>query len=290
MPQREMLEMNRLDFEAIDALIDMALKEDVGTGDITTEAIVDKRVNGTAQILAKKPTVVAGLFLVERILRRLSPDVTVELLVPEGKKVAAGTVLCHIWGPYTVLLLGERTLLNFLQRMCGVATLTQRYVSAVRRNRCKVLDTRKTAPGQRSLQKYAVRAGGGTNHRTGLYDAILIKENHIAAAGGVPEAIARVKKHSPGIPVEIEVTNMEELVLAVEYGADIVLLDNMELPDISKAVAMVGERVELEVSGGVTLSTIRAIAATGVHRISVGALTHSAPAADLSMLIVPEKR
>lgn len=282
--------MNRLDFAAVDALIDAALAEDLGTGDITTDAIVDSRTQGSAQILAKKPTVVAGLFLVERILKRLNSQIRVELLVAEGKKVAAGTVLCRVHGPYDALLKGERTLLNFLQRLCGVATLTRRYATAVRKYRCKVLDTRKTAPGMRTLEKYAVRTGGGSNHRTGLYDAILVKENHIAAAGGVPQAIAAVKKHNPGMPVEIEVTNMEELVLAVEYGADIVLLDNMGLADIYRAVSMVGERVELEVSGGVTLSTIRAIGATGVHRISVGALTHSAPAADLSMLIVPEKR
>ncbi len=282
--------MNRLDMAAVDALIDAALKEDLGDGDITTDAIVNSHTQGSAQILAKTPTVVAGLFLVERILTRLSPDIRVDILVADGKKVTSGTVLCHIHGPYDVLLKGERTLLNFIQRLCGIATLTRRYVSAVRKCRCKVLDTRKTSPGMRTLEKYAVRAGGGTNHRTGLYDAILIKENHIAAAGGVPESISRVRKHNPGMAVEIEVTNMEELVLAVEYGADIVLLDNMALTDIYKAVAMVGERVELEVSGGVTLSTIRAIGETGVHRISVGALTHSAPASDLSMLIVPEKR
>lgn len=282
--------MNRLDFAAVDTLIEAALAEDLGSGDITTDALVDSRTQGSAQILAKKPTVVAGLFLVERILRRLNPDIRVELLVTEGKKVAAGTVLCHVYGPYDALLKGERTLLNFLQRLCGIATLTRRYATAVRKFRCRVLDTRKTSPGMRTLEKYAVRAGGGTNHRTGLYDAILIKENHIAAAGGVPQAIAALKKHNPGMPVEIEVTNMEELVLAVEYGADIVLLDNMGLPDIYRAVSMVGERVELEVSGGVTLSSIRAIGATGVHRVSVGALTHSAPAADLSMLIVPGKR
>ncbi len=283
--------MNRLDLEAVDQLISLAIAEDLGHADITTDAIVAGDTPGSAQIIAKKPTVVAGLFLVERIYRSLDPNITVELLENDGRKVAAGTVLCHVEGPYAALLRGERTVLNFLQRLSGVATLTRRYVSAVKKSRCSVLDTRKTSPGMRSLEKYAVRAGGGTNHRTGLFDAVLIKENHIAAAGGVPAAIKLArKKVGKNVLVEIEVTNFEELVLAVEYGADIVLLDNMGLSDISRAVNMVGQRVELEVSGGVTLSTIRAIAATGVHRISVGALTHSAPAADLSMLIVPGRK
>lgn len=282
--------MNFIKLDEVDAVIDLALREDIGSGDITTDSLVPGDMWGTGQITAKKPTVVAGMFLLGRIYGRLSDKVTIDIHVSEGKKVSAGTVICRFEGPYSVLLKGERTVLNFLQRLCGVASLTRRYVAATKGGKSKIYDTRKTSPAMRTLEKYAVRTGGGTNHRTGLFDAILIKENHIAAAAGVPEAIRLARSRNPGVRVEIEVTTIEELVLAVEYGADIVLLDNMTVGDVSRAVAMVGERVELEVSGGVTLARVPALASTGVHRISVGALTHSAPAADLSMLIVPVSR
>ena len=279
--------MNHIDWKNVDNLIEMALEEDVGSGDVTTGSIIPKGQMGRAQITAKKPTVVAGLFLVERILHRLDPAITVSCNVSDGKKVNTGSVLCRMEGPYDVLLTGERTVLNFLQRLCGVATLSHRFARAVRHTQCKVLDTRKTTPGFRSLEKYAVRCAGAHNHRIGLYDAILIKENHIAAAGSIPKAIKKSRKAHPDLPVEVEVSNIEEMVLAVEYGADIVLLDNMNLGQISKGVQLVGDRVILEVSGGVTLSRVKQIAETGVHRVSVGALTHSAPSADLSMLILP---
>lgn len=282
--------MEKVDLNAVDRLIAWALEEDIGSGDITTDSVVSSRLNGVGQITAKKPCVSAGLFLVERIFKTLDERVQVEVLVQDGRLVAAGTVLCRMEGPYRALLMGERTVLNFLQRMSGIATLARKMQRMVRHTHCKVLDTRKTTPGMRTLEKYAVACGGAFNHRLGLYDAYLMKENHIAAAGGVDKAIQKARKAHPDKPLEIEVRNMEELVLAVEYGADIVLLDNMSLGEISKAVSLVGDRVTLEVSGGVTQRTLRAIAETGVHRISVGALTHSAPAADLSMLVLPSKK
>ena len=180
-------------------------------------------------------------------------------------------------------------MLNFLQRLCGTATLTRRYVRSVRKTRARIYDTRKTTPGLRTLEKYAVRIAGGYNHRMGLYDAVLIKENHIAAAGSVDRAIKRVRRSRKDVTVEVEVRNFEELVLAVEYGAEIVLLDNMNQGQITKAVVLVGDRVELEVSGGIDLKAARLVCQTGVTRISVGALTHSAPAVDLSMLIEPSR-
>jgi len=277
--------MKNIHWDSVDRIIRLALDEDLGQGDITTTGVIGTRLRGHGRIVAKKPCVVAGLFLVERILRHLDPGSEVELLVDEGHKVATGTPLCSFGGQYRALLSGERTVLNFLQRMCGIASVTARFVRAARGTPARIYDTRKTSPGLRTLEKYAVRAGGGCNHRMGLYDAVLLKENHIAAAGGIDRAIQRVRKAQGTVVIETEVRNMEELVLAVEYGSDIVLLDNMEPDRIREACRLVGERVELEVSGGVTLSKVKELARTGVTRISVGALTHSAPAADLSMLI-----
>ena len=278
------------DWEAVDRSILQALEEDIGTGDITTECTVGKGLAGTGQISAKKPCVVAGLFLVQRVFSLLDQGVQVKIRIPEGKRVASDTVLCTLSGPVDVLLRGERTVLNFVQRTCGIATLTTRFVRAVRQTNARIYDTRKTVPGLRTLDKYAVRAGGGVNHRMGLYDALLLKENHIATTGGVVRAIQRARKAAPDLPVEIEARTIEEVVLAVEYGADIVLLDNMLPGGVSKAASLVGDRVQLEVSGGITLKNVKQMAQTGVSRISVGALTHSAPAADLSMLIVSKRR
>ncbi|MBM4354289.1 MAG: carboxylating nicotinate-nucleotide diphosphorylase, partial [Deltaproteobacteria bacterium] len=199
--------MDRIDWTAVERLIDLALAEDLGAGDITTDGIVSARARGTGQVTAKQTCVVSGLFLAERVYRRLDPDVKVELLVAEGKRVTSGTVLCRITGQFRALLAGERTVLNFLQRQCGIATLTHRFVRKVSRTKARIYDTRKTAPGMRTLDKYAVRTGGGCNHRMGLYDAILIKENHIAAAGGVDRAIARARKAHPDVVLEVEVRN-----------------------------------------------------------------------------------
>jgi nicotinate-nucleotide pyrophosphorylase (carboxylating) len=279
--------MELLNWQAVDTVIGLALDEDIGSGDITTESLVPPGLEGVGQIRAKKACVVAGLFLVGRVYQAVDPRVCVKVLVDEGKKVESGHPLCQVEGPYASLLKGERVVLNFLQRLCGIASAAHRAQRSVRHTRCRVLDTRKTTPGLRDLEKYAVRCGGASNHRMGLYDAFLVKENHVAAAGSIERAIRAAKKAHPDLPLEVEVRNTEELVLAVEYGADIVLLDNMSLLEISRAAKMVGSRVILEVSGGVTQCSLKAIAETGVHRVSLGALTHSVVAADLSMLIWP---
>lgn len=275
-----------IDWDRVDPILRLALEEDVGSGDVTTEATVDAAQRGTGSIIAKKPCVVAGVPVAARLFHLLDPAVVLKPLFAEGRKATAGTVVCTLAGPYRSLLAGERTALNFLQRMCGIATLTARFVRAVRGTRCTVLDTRKTAPGLRVLDKYAVRAGGGTNHRMGLFDAVLLKENHIEAAGGIPGAIRKVREGRPEMRIEVEVRDMEELVLAAEDGADMILLDNMSMADVERAARLVGERIPLEVSGGVTLANVGKLAHTGVARVSVGALTHSAPAADLSMIIL----
>ncbi len=282
--------MEQIDWDVVDGSIARALAEDLGDGDITTLSTVTAKAYGAGQIVARQGCSVAGLFLVERVFEQCSPEIKVEVLVEEGAHVTRGTLLCRFEGPYRALLEGERTVLNYVQRLCGIATLTSKFVRATRGGKAAIYDTRKTTPGLRTLEKYAVRAAGACNHRMGLFDAILIKENHAAAAGGVDRAVSRVRKAYPDVPIEVEVRNMEELVLAVEYGADIVLLDNMEYKEIRKAVRLVGRQVELEVSGGINLRRARELANSGVHRISIGALTHSAPAADLSMLMVKQRK
>lgn len=278
--------MKKIDWPAVDRIIQLALDEDLGEEDITSAGTVDPNALGEARIVAKRSCVIAGLFMVERVYQSLRPgEFKVQYAAEEGQRVSAGTVLCTVVGPYAGLLAGERTVLNFLQRMCGIANETARFVRAVRSTSALVYDTRKTVPGHRALDKYAVRAGGGCNHRMGLHDAVLIKENHIEAAGGVEGALKRLQKRYPGVTVEIEVEDFEQLVYAVEYGADIVLLDNMRPDQVKHAVKLVGNRVQLEVSGGITLKTVGTMASTGVQRISVGALTHSVKGADLSMLI-----
>jgi len=282
--------MEAVNWTEVDRIVDLALKEDLGTGDVTSQSVLGAGQWGEGHIVAKAPCTVVGLFMVERIYARLDGRIRVASLVEEGQRVRAGTPLVRFDGPFRELLAGERTILNFLQRLCGTATLTARLVRAVRNTGAGIYDTRKTTPGLRTLEKYAVRAAGGFNHRMGLYDAVLIKENHVAAAGSIAAAIGRARERCPGLELEVEVTNLEELVLAVEYGADVVMLDNMSSKDILKAGSLVGDRVELEVSGGVKPSTVRGLAVPGIARISVGMLTHSAPAADLSMWIVPVEK
>ena len=265
-------------------LIRLALDEDVGTGDITTEACIPPGDWGTARVVTRGATVVCGLFLAEEVFSELSDRVTCEALIPEGKRVYSGRDILHISGPMAALLTGERVLLNFLGRLCGIASQVHRY----RRKagfEVDLLDTRKTTPGWRALEKYAVRTGGGVNHRVGLHDRFLIKENHITGAGDIVAAIGRARAHAGDRPVQVEVRNREELVLAVESGADSILLDNMTPQAVREMVRLVGGRCVLEASGGVNHGNLADYAATGVDRISVGALTHSAPNADLSMLV-----
>jgi nicotinate-nucleotide pyrophosphorylase (carboxylating) len=259
-----------------------ALEEDRADRDVTTAAIVPAGLWAEAELLAGAGGVVAGLAVAEEVFRQVDAETGFETAAADGARVARAAVLATVRGPLASLLRAERTALNFLQQLSGVATLTRRYVEAA--GGAAVLDTRKTAPGLRPLQRYAVRAGGGANHRSDLADAVLVKDNHVAAAGGTAAAI-RLARHS-GLPVEVEVESLAELDVALEEWAECVLLDNMGPAEVAEAVRRTAGRAVLEVSGGVTLATVAAYAATGVDRISVGALTHSAPALDVSMEVV----
>jgi len=267
-------------------IVERALAEDVGSGDLTTEATVPAAARARALITQKAPGVVFGLDAAEETFRALDPDVVVQRLTAEGHWRESGDVL-RIQGSARALLTAERTALNFLQRLSGVATLAARCVTAVQGTGARILDTRKTTPGLRSLEKAAVAAGGATNHRAGLFDAVLIKENHAALAGGVGEAVRRARARAPGVPIEVECRTLAEVDEALAAGAPRILLDNMTVEQLRQAVVHVHGRAELEASGGVTLQTLRAIASTGVDFVSVGALTHSAPALDLSLLLEP---
>jgi nicotinate-nucleotide pyrophosphorylase (carboxylating) len=265
--------------EYLERKVREALDEDAVERDVTTAAVVPPELCAEAELRAGAAGVVAGLAVAEEAFRQVDAEVTFEALTAEGARVAPGEVMARVRGPLSALLRAERTALNFLQQLSGVATLTRRYVDAA--GPAAVLDTRKTAPGLRPLQRLAVRAGGGVNHRPDLAGAVLIKDNHVAAAGGTAAAI-RLARRS-GLPVEVEVESLAELDVALAERAECVLLDNMSPAEVAEAVRRTAGRAVLEVSGGVTLATIAAFAATGVARISVGALTHSAPALDISM-------
>jgi nicotinate-nucleotide pyrophosphorylase (carboxylating) len=270
----------------LDELVARALEEDVGPGDVTSEATVPAGACARATIRQKAPGVVYGLGLAERAFRALDPDAACERRVEEGVWREEGPVL-EVRGSARALLAAERTALNFLGRLSGVATLTARYVREVEGTGARILDTRKTTPGLRAIEKAAVRAGGGESHRAGLFDEILIKENHAAAAGGVGEAVRRARAARPDLPLEVEVRDLDELDEALEAGATRILLDNMNPEQLRAAVARAGGRARLEASGGVTLTSAREIAQTGIDFISIGALTHSAPALDLSLILEP---
>jgi nicotinate-nucleotide pyrophosphorylase (carboxylating) len=270
----------------IDRLIERALLEDIHTGDITTRAVLPERRTAEARLIAKEDLVVAGLSIAGRVFARLDPDVIFRPCCKDGESAAKGTVLATLRGDAADLLMGERVALNLLQRMCGIATLTSRFVAAVSVTKARIVDTRKTTPGLREIEKYAVRIGGGINHRTGLYDGVLIKENHITAAGGITEAIRRARAYIPHtLKIEIETESLAQVDEALAAGADIIMLDNMDLDEMRLAVATIAGRALVEASGGVNLETVRAIAETGVDIISVGALTHSPRAMDISMLL-----
>ena len=272
--------------DELTALVRRALEEDVGSGDITTQATVAPATRARAQITQKAPGVIYGLEAAERTFALLDPDVRIERLAPEGVWREGGPVM-SVEGRAQALLTGERTALNFLAHLSGVATMAARAARAVAGTGTRVLDTRKTTPGLRALEKQAVAAGGASNHRAGLYDAILIKENHIAAAGGIAAAIARARAAAPEVAatLEVEVSTPKEIEQALAAGAPRLLLDNMDEDRLRAAVAQVAGRAELEASGGVTLQTLRSRAETGVESISMGALTHSAPALDLSLIL-----
>ena len=269
-----------------DALLRLALAEDLGErGDITSLATLVAGSPARAQIVAKGEGVLAGLTVVAQVFRELDADTQLRLHRADGERAKAGDLLCELEGRAVSLLGAERTALNFLQHLSGIATLTRRFVDAIAGTKAVILDTRKTTPGWRRLEKYAVRMGGGSNHRHGLYDALLIKENHIAAAGGITAALLRTRAcaAAQGLPVIIEVEQLSQLEEALGLAPGRILLDNMSLVDLREAVVMAAGRVPLEASGNMTLERVPAVAATGVDYISVGALTHSAPALDCSM-------
>jgi nicotinate-nucleotide pyrophosphorylase (carboxylating) len=273
---------------AIDEIVTRALAEDIGDGDVTTAATVDPAARARALITQKAPGVIYGLDAAELAFRALDPEVVFERRVAEGVWREGGEVLT-IEGSAAALLTAERTALNFLQRLSGVATLAAQCAEAVRGTSTRILDTRKTTPGLRMLEKAAVAAGGATNHRVGLFDAILIKENHAALAGGVGPAVRRARELAPGLTLEVECENLDELDEALEAGATMILLDNMSTDQMAQAVTRTAGRATLEASGNMSLPRLREVAQTGVDFISIGAITHSAPALDLSLLLTTVK-
>ncbi|MCE5263997.1 MAG: carboxylating nicotinate-nucleotide diphosphorylase [Deltaproteobacteria bacterium] len=273
--------------QVVTKLIRRALAEDVGMGDVTTAAALRGDERGVARVTAKEELVVAGIEVFGEVFRTQDPGLAFSTHRSDGERVEKGDLLAEIKGSLASILTAERVALNLLQRMCGIATLTRRFADAAAGTHARIVDTRKTAPGLRLLDKYAVRAGGGRNHRFALYDGVLIKDNHIVAAGGVAEAVGRVRTRIPHtLKVEVEVKNLAELEEALAAGADSILLDNMTLPEMAAAVKRVEGRIPLEASGNMTLERVPGVAATGVDLISVGALTHSAAAADISLNVV----
>jgi len=278
--------MNIADLPTVDVLLRTALAEDLGAGDITTRLTVPPETRARAQIAAKDAAVLAGLPLVRKLCDILGGHVDVRERVTDGERVRGGDVLVTLAGAAHTLLAIERVTLNLLQHLSGIATMTARFVSLVTGTGCRIVDTRKTLPGLRILEKYAVRMGGGSNHRFGLADGILIKENHIAAAGGLGRAVQAARAGAPhGMRVEVECQTLDDVAEALTAGAELVLLDNMTVPQLTEAVQLIDHRALVEASGGVNEDTVRAVASTGVDLVSVGALTHSARAADIHMLL-----
>ncbi len=267
-------------------IVRRALAEDLGWGDVTTEATVPGDTRGCGTIVVKAPCVLAGLDVAAEAFRQLDPAVHITLRLQDGDRSAAGAIAAEVRGAAALMLTAERTALNFLQRLSGIATLTRRYVDAAD-GRITVLDTRKTTPTLRALEKYAVRAGGGNNHRSGLDDGILIKDNHVRLAGGVGEAVRRMKAANQEMLIEVEAQSLADVEAAIAAAADVILLDNLPLEQIRQAVARIAGRAKIEISGGVTLDRMPELARTGADYVSIGALTHSAPAVDLSFEIVP---
>jgi nicotinate-nucleotide pyrophosphorylase (carboxylating) len=268
-------------------LVQRAVVEDLGSGDVTSEATVAASARARAVATQKEAGVIYGLDAAALAFELLDPGAVVERVAVEGEWREAGREVLRIEGLARALLAAERTALNFLAHLSGIATFAARCAREVEGTGVQILDTRKTTPGLRTLEKAAVAAGGATNHRVGLYDAILIKDNHVAAAGGVAAAVTAARAHAPGLPLEVEVRDPDEIAQALDAGAERLLLDNMGLDELRSAVAQVAGRASLEASGGVTFQTLRAVAETGVQFISMGALTHSAPALDLSLILQP---
>ncbi|MFH0799539.1 MAG: carboxylating nicotinate-nucleotide diphosphorylase [Pseudomonadota bacterium] len=270
----------------IQNLIDLALAEDIGVGDITTTAIIDPKARGIGMIASQQPLVLAGMDVAKRVFQTVEPGISWDARRQDGTRCENGDIIATVEGSARGLLAAERTALNFLQKLSGVATLTNLFAHAVRDKNVKILDTRKTTPGFRALEKYAVRMGGGTNHRMGLYDHFLVKSNHVDSAGSLSAALERaMKARQPGQLVWIEARNVKEVKEALDGGADIILLDNMSVNDVRDAVRTVRGRTKVEVSGNINLESLISYAATGIDYISVGTITHSAPAVDIHMTL-----
>ena len=278
--------MNKKVIKAANILIDIALADDVGEGDITTDNIIPAGTVRKAKMVAKADGVVAGLPIAEMVFRKLDPDLKWKELVQEGAKVKIGTVMVEFEGSYRALLTGERTALNFLQRLSGIATMSAKYADAVKNFQTVILDTRKTLPGFNKLDKYAVKTGGASNHRHGLHDMAMIKDNHIEVAGGITAAVEAVRsKVDMGIKIEVETTTLAQVQEAIDARADIIMLDNMDNETMRKAVELIAGRAKVEASGNMTFERLHDVAATGVDFISIGALTHSVTALDISQRI-----
>jgi nicotinate-nucleotide pyrophosphorylase (carboxylating) len=268
-------------------LIGLALEEDIGPGDVTTNALIDPDRATTGIIFAKEPLILAGLHVAEQVFTNLDPGMSFDTTFQDGDRVENRDEILTVRGNCRAVLTGERTALNFLQRLSGISTLTRQYVDQVAGSKVRLTDTRKTTPGWRRLEKYAVKIGGADNHRFGLYDGVLIKDNHIMACGGIREAVDRIRNdRAHPLQIEVEVSDMNQVREALESGVDIIMLDNMKPNDIRKAVALIDGTALVEVSGGVTLETLVEVANTGVDIISIGALTHAARAVDISMRVV----
>ena len=273
-------------------LLELALQEDLGDrGDITSDAVFGDDDRTRVAIEAREPIVSCGLELAQIVFETLAADTTFEAHFRDGDRAAGGSDLATIEGRTRPILAAERTALNFLARLSGIATFTRRFVDEVAGTRALIVDTRKTLPGWRALDKYAVACGGGTNHRFGLYDGVMIKDNHVAAAGGTAQAVAAARAAAPaGLEIQVEVESLRDAHVAADAGADLLMLDNRTVPELREIVAALGDRIPLEATGGVTLESVRAIAETGVHRISIGALTHSAPNVDIGLEVRDDAR
>jgi len=280
--------MRKSGFQKIQEIVRIALEEDLGKGDITSELIIPEKQKGMGFIIAKEKGIITGLEVAKSVFKQVDPGLVFKPLVSDGDKMGPNQKVALIRGKAKSILAGERTALNFLQRLSGIATLTGEFVRRIRGTRAKILDTRKTTPGLRLLEKYAVKKGGGKNHRQGLYDMILIKDNHIEAAGSIPLAIRKALRNKKGLKIEVETRNFGEVKEALNFKIDRIMLDNFKPEDLKKAVRLIrskNKKVEIEASGRVNLKNIRKIALSGVDYISVGALTHSAEALDFSLVL-----
>ncbi|MBU4287599.1 MAG: carboxylating nicotinate-nucleotide diphosphorylase [Proteobacteria bacterium] len=271
---------------SIKHLIEIALEEDIGPGDITTENLVDKDLKGIGEVVAKEPLVIAGLDVARQVFEQLDPDISFRPNFKDGDFIEKGNIVLEVEGKLSTLLMGERTALNFLQRLSGIATHVRSYVEKLGNKNVRLVDTRKTTPGLRVLEKYAVSVGGAHNHRMGLYDGVLIKDNHIAVCGGIKKAIERIKDKLPHlVKIEVEVSNLDEVKEAIEAGADVIMLDNMDIDHIKEAIDFIKRKAVVEISGGITIDRLNQLADTGVDIISAGALIHAARSVDISMRI-----